>query len=96
MSPPLPMMMMAESCQNRRQGKNTNEEMQDLMEVELEPLDRVPEGVASAFVSRFEHQEAIGSIASAAQAVGDPNEGGEIIVELGGGLVTVYNLSLML
>ncbi|CAE7271324.1 RE2, partial [Symbiodinium sp. CCMP2456] len=70
-------------------GEISNEELQDLMEVDAEPINRVPEGVASAFVNRFEHQEAIGNIASAAQVAGDPDGSGEIIVELGGGLVKV-------
>ena len=51
------------------------------MDLEPEPLDRIPEGVAMAFAERFEHHEAIGQIAAPAQ---EGDKGGEIIVELGG------------
>ena len=66
------------------EGEITNEEAADLMDVDPEPLDRIPEGVAMAFAERFEHHEAIGQVAAPVQE-GD----GEIIVELGGGLVKV-------
>ena len=56
------------------------------MDVDPEPLDRIPEGVAMAFAERFEHHEAIGQVAAPVQEV---DKGGEIIVELGGGLVKV-------
>ncbi|OLP83685.1 Retrovirus-related Pol polyprotein from transposon TNT 1-94 [Symbiodinium microadriaticum] len=68
------------------EGEITNEEAADLMDVEPEPLDRIPEGVAMAFAERFEHHEAIGQVAAPVQ---EGDKGGEIIVELGGGLVKV-------
>ena len=64
------------------EGEIANEEAADLMDVESEPLDRIPERVAMAFAERFEHHEAVGQVAAPVQ------EGG-IIVELGGGLVKV-------
>ncbi|OLP77436.1 Retrovirus-related Pol polyprotein from transposon TNT 1-94 [Symbiodinium microadriaticum] len=67
-------------------GEITNEEAADLMDVDPEPLDRIPEGVAMAFAERFEHHEAIGQVAAPVQ---EGDKGGEIIVELGGGLVKV-------
>ncbi|OLQ14371.1 hypothetical protein AK812_SmicGene1465 [Symbiodinium microadriaticum] len=68
------------------EGEITNEEAADLMDVEPEPLNRIPEGVATAFSERFEHHEAIGQVAAPVQ---EGDKGGEIIVELGGGLVKV-------
>ena len=68
------------------EGEITNEEAADLMDVEPEPLNRVPEGVSAAFAERFEHHEAIGQVAAPVQ---EGDRGGEIIVELGGGLVKV-------
>ena len=68
------------------EGEIANEEAADLMDVEPEPLDRIPEGVAMAFAERFEHHEAIGQVAAPVQ---EGDKGGEIIVELGGGLVKV-------
>ena len=68
------------------EGEITNEEAADLMDVDPEPLDRIPEGVAMAFAERFEHHEAIGQVAAPVQ---EGDKGGEIVVELGGGLVKV-------
>ena len=68
------------------EGEIANEEAADLMDVEPEPLNRIPEGVATAFAERFEHHEAIGQVAAPVQ---EGDKGGEIIVELGGGLVKV-------
>ena len=45
-------------------GEIANEEAADLMDVEPEPLNRIPEGVATAFAERFEHHEAIGQVAA--------------------------------
>ena len=56
------------------------------MDVEPEPFDRIPDRVAMAFAERFEHHEAIGQVAAPVQ---EGDQGGEIIVELGGGLVKV-------
>ena len=71
---------------DHREGEITNEEAADLMDVEPEPLNRIPEGVATAFAERFEPHEAIDQVAAPVQ---EGDKGGEIIVELGGGLVKV-------
>ena len=63
------------------EGEVTNEEAADLMDVEPEPLDRVPEGVAMAFAERLEHHEAVGQVAAPVQ---EGDQAGEIVVELGG------------
>ena len=68
------------------EGEITNEEAADLMDVDPEPLDRIPEGGAMAFAERFERHEAIGQVAAPVQ---EGDKGGEIIVELGGDLVKV-------
>ena len=54
-----------------------------------EPLDRVPEGVAMAFAEKLEHHEAVGQVAAPVQ---EGDQAGEIVVELGGGLVKVQRL----
>ena len=58
---------------------------EDLMDVDREELLQVPGPTADDMVSRVQHREAIGN---SARAVVETTPEGEVVVELGGGLVT--------
>ena len=53
------------------EGEIANEEAADLMDVEPEPLNRIPEGVATAFAERFEHWSGCRSGPRGGQGRGD-------------------------